>query len=85
MAEYAVRFEAPIDALKFMEIAHGKGIAIKEVQSFEGGGGDQFYFECVADLDTLRDLMRTVVDGHTMVQTVQLFDDYTGVRDYAIE
>lgn len=33
-------------------------------------------------LEQLRDIMRRVVDGHVMVQTVALYDEYTGERNY---
>jgi hypothetical protein len=33
-------------------------------------------------LEGLRDIMRRVVDGHVMVQTVAPRDEYTGERDY---
>lgn len=36
------------------------------------------------DLDDLRDFMRQVIDGHTMVETVALADEYTGERNYGI-
>lgn len=40
--------------------------------------------ELVADttLGKLRDFMREVDDGHVMVQTVQLVENYTGSRNY---
>jgi hypothetical protein len=34
------------------------------------------------DLEELRDVMRRVVDGHVMVQTVARSEEYTGERDY---
>jgi hypothetical protein len=33
-------------------------------------------------LEELRDVMRGVVDGHVMLQTVAPYDEYTGERDY---
>jgi hypothetical protein len=35
-------------------------------------------------LDELRDVMRRVVDGHVMVQTVARSEEYTGERDYEL-
>jgi hypothetical protein len=34
------------------------------------------------DLTELRNVMRRVVDGHVMVQTVARTEEYTGERDY---
>lgn len=36
-------------------------------------------------LEELRDAMREVEDGHVMVQTVTLRDQYTGKRDYSLK
>jgi hypothetical protein len=36
-------------------------------------------------LEQLRDIMRKVVDGHVMVQTVQPKHLYTGERDFDLE
>jgi hypothetical protein len=35
-------------------------------------------------LEELRDVMRRVVDGHVMVQTVARSEEYTGERDYKL-
>lgn len=38
--------------------------------------------EARLSLEELRDVMRRVVDGHVMVQTVARYGEYTGERDY---
>lgn len=44
--------------------------------------------ECVVEFDgtleELRDVLRGVPNGHVMVQTVALLEQYTGERDYEI-
>ena len=36
-------------------------------------------------IDDLRNEMRTIPDGHVMIQTVALAEDYTGERNYKLE
>jgi hypothetical protein len=35
-------------------------------------------------LEEIRDVMRRVVDGHVMVQTIARSEEYTGERDYEL-
>lgn len=42
------------------------------------------YVDSDLTLEGIRNLMRTVPDGHVMVQTVAFVDEYTGVRDFGV-
>ena len=37
------------------------------------------------DLDRMRSYCREIPDGHIMLQTIRLKENYTGIRDYEIQ
>lgn len=71
--------QADIDALKSLVGGHFDKITIINSPPFPDV---EVELETEFSLENLRAVMRRVVDGHVMVQTVALRDDYTGERDY---
>ncbi len=49
-----------------------------------GVGDCEATLEIALPLEELRDVMRKVVDGHVMVQTLALTENYTGERNGSI-
>ena len=85
---YKLRAECHVDTLRFlrrMSIA-----CIKEhrrIWSFilvqDVGFPDcEVKFTTSLSLERLRDILAGIVDGHVMLETVELLEDYTGERKY---
>ena len=55
---------------------------VKEIGCFPDTEVDLY---TTMSLDDLRNEMRKITDGHVMLQTVALAEDYTGERNYELE
>ena len=84
--KYKLRAECSMDVASFIAIS-GNQISYGSNASISEGiyPDEEFEFESYLNLEQLRSLLRRVVDGHVMVQTVQPADKYTGIRDYEID
>jgi hypothetical protein len=82
---YKLRFEAIIDFTRFQAVARKRNVLIYRVsveKDMDFGGGEATFVADV-DLNTIRGLLREVVDSHVMQETVAARADYTGIREYA--
>lgn len=80
---YRFRAECNHDVQEFLKIA---GKNIMEITVTRGSLPDTYVeFTSTMSLEKIRKSMRKVVDGHVMLQTVALKEDYTGERDYDLE
>lgn len=92
---YRFRAEVWQDVAELMEKLGPRfvGCAIKRVHLHLPGTSTPFKpgdVEVVLDVEelsltALRDVIRTVPDGHVILQTVALPEEYTGERDYSID
>ena len=85
--EYKFRAETVADADKWIIALHVSGagvesIHVRLVDELTPDVVVTFYSNDT--LDEIRDVMRHVVDGHVMWQTVQPVAEYTGERDYEL-
>ena len=67
------------DTIKFLCI-------MPTVEYVDWGGVQEgtFTFKTNYTLDQVREVLRKVPDGHVALQTVQLLELYTGLRDFSI-
>ncbi len=94
MNTFSCRFEFTEDYTRFVVAASANGILIgtvdlESLQSEKDGpkGPDVFVeFACEAELDTLRNLMRTAPDLHVGIQTLRQvpMKDNTMERDFSL-
>ena len=80
--KYKFRSECLSDILLFL------GTALDKVRlvSIEIAAADEFLPDCTCtiaartDLETIREILGIVPDGHVMVETLAYEQDYTGIR-----
>lgn len=86
--EYKFRAETIVDIEKWLSALRTNGAMLVDsihVQSISRELPDvEVTFYSDDTLDDIRDVMRHVVDGHVMWQTVQPVAEYTGERDYEL-
>lgn len=72
LVAYKLRAEAPVDILRFVQIA---GINLKDINFNED---NIFEFKTTIPLNKIINLLKKVPDGHVMIRTVQPAKLYTG-------
>lgn len=87
MITYKMRVECFADLQRFIEvnyrILHDINITPVELDGTPVPDVD-CSFSAKESLESLRDVLRMVPDGHVMVQTIQPIEAYTGERDWDI-
>ena len=80
---FKFRAECIADVLKLKERLGGRCLKmIMEIEQFPDTVVDLY---TTMSLDDLRNEIRSIEDGHVMLQTIALEKDYTGKRDYELE
>ena len=90
--EYAFRAECLVDVLDWQVRMSAAGFQLTAVRienwSPEEDGqlrpDRAVRFSCSAIQEAICDVMRSVEDGHVMLQTLARADHYTGERDYSL-
>lgn len=81
--EYKFRAECEIDVDELRKILGRKCLKVsKEVSTFPDTNVNLL---TILDLNELQNEMRKVSDGHVMLQTLALKEDYTGERNYNLQ
>lgn len=77
---YKFRFECEVDVHNLFRLFKDKSIdaAIMDVT------GSEAVIETYLSIEHIRHLMRLVIDGHVMVQTLKIESAYNGIRDYRL-
>ena len=87
LTTFKFRCEFPHDAAEFYRVAneHIYTMTIEADHKVPGGLDPEVTVEVGGiSLDELRTIMATIVDGHVMVETIELVENYTGDRKYKL-
>lgn len=84
MTEYRFRAECIVDVESLQQVLAAEKVSFKmKIERDSVFPDAEVWIKApTASIDSLRGYMRRVVDGHVMVQTLALADDYTGERDF---
>lgn len=88
MAFFSFRAECPIDVQLFQSACANASLTVLLTNYPDGEFPDvDVEMESAASLETLRDVMRGVEDGHVMLQTLRecCLEDNSLSRDYELE
>ncbi|WP_065306354.1 hypothetical protein [Janthinobacterium psychrotolerans] len=88
MAFFSFRAECPTDVTEFMSACAAAGVTTSLTAQPDGEFPDvEVELEASVDLNTLRDVIRAIIDGHVMLQTLKecRLKDNTLERDYELE
>jgi len=80
MPKYKLRAEGVSDVMELLKIiAHKmKSFNVKRIDDVIPDV--EFEFETEFNIDAIQRIISTIIDGHVMLETVTLLEDYTGIR-----
>lgn len=78
LRSYKMRAECFADIARFIEIENIETLTCKR---FEGLPDVEATFSSTESLKDIRKLIGSIPDGHVMLETICLEEDYTGIRE----